>query len=163
MKCKPRSRGNLIAWCRPCTAIIVVLLANCTQRQASKTVCPSGLRGWTRVPLAQAAWVQIPQLSSCVLPRLPCLKYIFSGVACHGLSRQHPESTSSAIRAARARLQQHGAAIGPDKHRHETWTHWGLKPGPSACEADVIPLHHVPVKRMLFAVHLYSICVRPCF
>ena len=30
-----------------------------------KTVCPSGLRGWTQVPLAQAAWVQIPQLSFC--------------------------------------------------------------------------------------------------
>ena len=29
----------------------------------NKTVCPSGLRGWTQVPLAQAAWVQIPQLS----------------------------------------------------------------------------------------------------
>ena len=29
----------------------------------SLTVCPSGLRGWTQVPLAQAAWVQIPQLS----------------------------------------------------------------------------------------------------
>ncbi len=28
-----------------------------------KTVCPSGLRGWTRVPLAQAAWAQIPRLS----------------------------------------------------------------------------------------------------
>lgn len=25
------------------------------------------------------------------------------------------------------------------------WTHWGLNPGPSACEADVIPLHHVPL------------------
>ena len=24
------------------------------------------------------------------------------------------------------------------------WTHWDLNPGPSACEADVIPLHHVP-------------------
>ena len=31
--------------------------------RSSKTVCPSGLRGWTQVPLAQAAWVQIPQLS----------------------------------------------------------------------------------------------------
>ena len=30
------------------------------------TVCPSGLRGWTQVPLAQAAWAQIPQVSlSC--------------------------------------------------------------------------------------------------
>ena len=29
-----------------------------------KTLCPSGLRGWTQVPLARAAWVQIPQVSS---------------------------------------------------------------------------------------------------
>ena len=36
----------------------------------TKTLCPSGLRGWTQVPLARAAWVQIPQVSlSC---RLPC-------------------------------------------------------------------------------------------
>ena len=27
----------------------------------------------------------------------------------------------------------------------EIWTHWDLNPGPSACEADVIPLHHVPL------------------
>ncbi len=26
----------------------------------------------------------------------------------------------------------------------KAWTHWGLNPGPSACEADVIPLHRVP-------------------
>ena len=25
------------------------------------------------------------------------------------------------------------------------WTRWGLNPGSSACEANVIPLHHVPV------------------
>ena len=25
------------------------------------------------------------------------------------------------------------------------WTHWDLSPGPSACEADVMPLHHVPL------------------
>ena len=31
--------------------------------QHSSTLCPSGLRGWTQVPLAQAAWVQIPQVS----------------------------------------------------------------------------------------------------
>ncbi len=24
------------------------------------------------------------------------------------------------------------------------WTHWDLNSGPSACDADVIPLHHVP-------------------
>ena len=32
-----------------------------------KTVCPSGLRGWTQVPLARAAWVQIPQLIAAVV------------------------------------------------------------------------------------------------
>ena len=26
----------------------------------------------------------------------------------------------------------------------QMWTHWDLNPGSSACEADVIPLHHVP-------------------
>ena len=31
----------------------------------SKTVCPSGLRGLTQVPLARAAWAQIQQLSFC--------------------------------------------------------------------------------------------------
>ena len=35
----------------------------------NRTVCPSGLRGWTQVPLAQAAWAQIPQLS--LLARTP--------------------------------------------------------------------------------------------
>ena len=29
----------------------------------NKTLCPSGLRGWTQVPLARAAWAQIPQVS----------------------------------------------------------------------------------------------------
>ena len=34
-----------------------------TRPDSDKTLCPSGLRGWTQVPLAQAAWVQIPQVS----------------------------------------------------------------------------------------------------
>ena len=42
-------------------------LVRCRQcggrRSSSKTFCPSGLRGWTQVPLARAAWVQIPQVS----------------------------------------------------------------------------------------------------
>ena len=31
----------------------------------------------------------------------------------------------------------------------DKWTHWELNPGPSACEADVIPLHHVPHDAMV--------------
>ena len=33
----------------------------------------------------------------------------------------------------------------PERPFSCTWTHWGLSPGPSACRADVIPLHHVPL------------------
>ena len=30
----------------------------------------------------------------------------------------------------------------------QNWTHWGLNPGPPACWAGVIPLHHVPNARV---------------
>ena len=36
------------------------------------------------------------------------------------------------------------------------WTHWDLNPGPSACEADVIPLHQLPVSNCAF--HLFNNC-----
>ena len=37
--------------------------------------------------------------------------------------------------------------------RARKWTHWGLNPGPSACEADVIPLHHVPMIYLRKSAH----------
>ena len=41
-----------------------------------------------------------------------------------------------------------------NKPQEKRWTHWDLNPGPSACEADVIPLHHVPAcKRSAKRVH----------
>ena len=59
--------------------------------------------------------------------------------------------------AARSQLQQNVAtanqrnlalqvpAAAMKRRKPNTkWTHWDLNPGPSACEADVIPLHHVP-------------------
>ena len=33
-----------------------------------------------------------------------------------------------------------------------TWTHWDLSPGPSACEADVMPLHHAPLPVTRFSI-----------
>ena len=36
-------------------------------------------------------------------------------------------------------------ALNEKRDGRQTWTHWDLNPGPSACEADVIPLHHVPI------------------
>merc|ERR1711893_236911 len=48
-------------------------------------------------------------------------------------------------RTARPPCRIHGVARCPagivDSH---LWTHWDLSPGLSACEADVMPLHHVP-------------------
>ena len=41
----------------------VVFVGSLGESDVTKTLCPSGLRGWTQVPLAQAAWVQIPQVS----------------------------------------------------------------------------------------------------
>ena len=41
------------------------------------------------------------------------------------------------------------------------WTHWGLNPGPSACDVDVIPLHHVPDGLLeLIPVFLFSVAHR---
>ncbi len=37
---------------------------------------------------------------------------------------------------------------GPESDTLETChAHWGLNPGPSACRADVMPLHHMPAQR----------------
>ena len=39
------------------------------------------------------------------------------------------------------------SAMWSSSQPQELWTHWDLNPGPSACEADVIPLHHVPLRQ----------------
>ena len=41
-------------------------------------------------------------------------------------------------------LKEHGLTVTTDARGTKKWTHWDLNPGPSACEADVIPLHHEP-------------------
>ena len=42
---------------------------------------------------------------------------------------------------------------------HHAWTHWDLNPGPSACEADVMPLHHVPWTGMHTTRHGPTACL----
>ena len=49
--------------------------------------------------------------------------------------RAHPPRFSSLSAAFR---------LHPRESPGNEWTHWDLNPGPSACEADVMPLHHVP-------------------
>jgi hypothetical protein len=54
-----------------------------------KTLCPSGLRGWTQVPLARAAWVQIPQVSlSCQVPCVVLALGLAGGPCIWGLCAQ---------------------------------------------------------------------------
>ena len=54
---------------KPVPRAVAVITSRCTLARAVQagqnqlTLYPSGLRGWTQVPLARAAWVQIPQLS----------------------------------------------------------------------------------------------------
>ena len=47
--------------------------------QAAGTLCPSGLRGWTQVPLARAAWVQIPQVSLSSMGPVPMVARFVAG------------------------------------------------------------------------------------
>ena len=63
----PRAPGDLYGRAVRCGANYSLALTRASreQRSNSKTLCPSGLRGWTQVPLARAAWVQIPQVSFC--------------------------------------------------------------------------------------------------
>ena len=56
-------------------------------------------------------------------------------------------------------------ASGEDHFRKydKKWTHWDLNPGPSACEADVIPLHHEPsdmAPRLLASTAFHGACAR---
>ena len=51
-----------------------------------------------------------------------------------------------------AKLGEPQQAREPRSTQLAKWTHWGVNPEPSACEADVIPLHHVP--QNLFRVEI---------
>ena len=88
------------------------------------TVCPSGLRGWTQVPLAQAAWVQIQQLScpcTCFLPRQASLSRIPDSHAVLRTSRMRSHEThgycptsqsdAAAVSRRRSAAHPHGATL----------------------------------------------------
>ena len=52
--------------------------------------------------------------------------------------------TWTVVRGVRTKHVEAHADILNDTNSKQIWTHWDLNPGPSACEADVIPLHHEP-------------------
>ena len=65
----------------------------------------------------------------------------------------NPRSLHADLAARRARpwsesdARRHVRVYSGTSLEQTNWTHWGLNPGPSACRADVIPLHHVPTWR----------------
>ena len=63
------------------------------------------------------------------------------------------QQVDAVVFLVRGRREREGAS----RTQHEKWTHWDLNPGPSACEADVIPLHHVPIwlRKFPMEVHWY--------
>ena len=81
----------------------------------SRTLCPSGLRGWTQVPLARAAWAQIPQVSPCCTEAITAEEAVPRLVAQRSLGPQ----------PARA-----------DKHRRARHTAAGLPCAPPGEQAD---------------------------
>ena len=60
-----RSSSTSLQLHRVCKWKVVVMWAITNLAGCCRTVCPSGLQGWTQVPLARVAWAQIPQLSFC--------------------------------------------------------------------------------------------------
>ena len=58
---------------------------------------------------------------------------------------QHNTDTRAHAGATETTKKQICTATGGEQTIRDKWTHWGLSPGPSACEADVIPLHNVPI------------------
>ena len=54
-------------------------------------------------------------------------------------------STSRAPRVVLARGRECSVAQRMAPEQKSAWTRWGSNPGPSAREADVIPLHHEPL------------------
>ena len=74
-------------------------------------------------------------LASC-LPRRPRLKTLGANRDPHSRHGLRKAEGRSASRASKG--------FGAPRQWPQKWTHWDLNPGPSACGADVIPLHHEP-------------------
>ena len=124
------------------------------------------LRKWTRDDLEHffeqkhlsKTGVEKPPKSSCpafckVLPsRAPCRQR-------YGQARYKADKTAQ-LKRCLWRWQEDERSLSPAREHAAccAWTHWGVSPGPSACEADVIPLHHVPLSHCSHGVTHTKTC-----
>ena len=113
------------------------------------TVWPSGLRRWLKAPFRKGVGSNPTAVNYAT-------KILIEGSPLRGLQGSplrglHAWALHVRILARDFSLvaQRHAGAMAAPLQRTLAieWTHWGLSPGPSACEADVIPLHHVPLNR----------------
>ena len=107
-----------------------------------------------RAAITEAAQIGAPDIQRCGAARARAQTHARLEPLAKLSARQTPEHPSSftcasARHASIANCSGVRAALTPrqpllDASLTIVWTHWGLNPGPSACEADVMPLHHVP-------------------
>ena len=113
----PGHKHGTLAWCRWCTCIGIACV--------SRRPCMNQTHGeHTRPATTLSSALGVPPW-----PRQLQFDSTFG---------------QSYVHTTRSHQQCEGYAI-VRKREPNMWTHWDLNPGPSACEADVIPLHHEPV------------------
>ena len=109
--------------------IILVKEETCFSK-VPKTVCPSGLRGWTQVPLAQAAWVQIPQLSILLSVWTPgFVKHARMSRAHDGRIKHTQRVHGSRSPRVHAAQPTHMAALAHGRDVHTFGVPWASKSG----------------------------------
>ena len=111
------------------------IITNQRYNRDVKTVCPSGLRGWTQVPLAQAAWVQIPQLSN----------HCTCGCQRNLEARTRPGLFLAHLRT-RARAFSRAPTIGL---RIRAWPAWPRTTQSSCVQLPLLVLKHMPCQDSL--------------
>ena len=136
--------------------------------------------GWEGV----VVWCGVSLSSHCLKPNHGFLAAIIHHISCiinpHHTSGYHLLATKQAdIEMGPPNARERGRRrLGAWQHRRvgiqragavlpricghwstDQWTHWGLSPGPSACEADVIPLHHVPLAAAIFISERVAECI----
>ena len=122
-----------------------------------KTVCWSGRRGWAQVPLAQAAWVQIPRLSisktsSCSIQRRsPCpsgadlwWKVCVCVCVCHLPSVSIDDGAATMKKAQQAPLQLQSSRAPQELQRLQSSSEAAELPRSSKAHTSLLCFHKSP-------------------
>ena len=110
------------------------------------------LRRWTRNPSGSARRGSNPLAVVC----LPGLRYLVPRPTWHSKQSKRSERRGRRERPQKSTVDRNCLLRTTNTcdviSIRTRWTHWDLNPGPSACEADVMPLHHAPLEGDLASV-----------